>query len=70
MAAAVECVGAIDPHACRAHVEVRFSAKQMADEYELLYRRVTADWRDEATDTVEQSHCEEGRQIQPYVARD
>ena len=40
MAEAVWRVGEINPHACRAHVEVNYSAERMADEYEGLYERV------------------------------
>ena len=40
MTAAVEQVSAIDPRACRAHVEQHFSAGRMASQYEQLYRQV------------------------------
>jgi glycosyltransferase involved in cell wall biosynthesis len=40
MAAAVNTMKHIDPHACRARVEQRFAASRMAREYEELYERV------------------------------
>jgi glycosyltransferase involved in cell wall biosynthesis len=40
MAAAVRRVQAIDPAACRAHVEKNFSSARMASEYEQLYAAV------------------------------
>lgn len=42
MADAVREVTRIDARACRRHVEANFSAARMADDYELLYRRVAA----------------------------
>ena len=39
-AAAVEQVGEIDPQACRANVQARFSAEVMAAGYEQVYRKV------------------------------
>jgi glycosyltransferase involved in cell wall biosynthesis len=40
MAEAVWWTGEINPHACRAHVEINYSAERMANEYEELYARV------------------------------
>lgn len=42
MASAVERVGSLDRHACRAHVERHFSPAAMADGYERLYASVRA----------------------------
>ncbi len=42
MADAVQRVGEIDPRACRARVEERFTARRMAVEYESLYESVLA----------------------------
>jgi glycosyltransferase involved in cell wall biosynthesis len=42
MAEAVWRVGDINPHACRVHVEMSYSASRMADEYEQLYERLLA----------------------------
>ena len=39
MIAAMHRVGQIDPRTCREHVERRFSAARMADDYERLYQR-------------------------------
>jgi glycosyltransferase involved in cell wall biosynthesis len=40
MAEAVWWTGEINPHACRAHVEINYSAERMANEYQELYARV------------------------------
>ncbi len=40
MAEAVWWTGEINPHACRAHVEINYSAERMANEYEALYHKV------------------------------
>ena len=40
MAEAVWWTGEINPHACRAHVEINYSAERMANEYEALYQKV------------------------------
>jgi glycosyltransferase involved in cell wall biosynthesis len=45
MAEAVWRSGEINPHACRAHVEMNYSAERMADEYEALYERVLSSTR-------------------------
>ena len=42
MARAVERVGQISANVCRQHVEERFSAARMADDYERLYHRIAA----------------------------
>jgi glycosyltransferase involved in cell wall biosynthesis len=42
MAEAVWRVSDINPHACRVHAEMNYSASRMADEYEQLYERVLA----------------------------
>ena len=39
-AAAVDRVGALDPRACRANAEARFSVRVMAEGYERVYRKV------------------------------
>jgi glycosyltransferase involved in cell wall biosynthesis len=39
-AAAVDRVGALDPQACRANVEARFSVRVMAEGYERVFRKV------------------------------
>jgi glycosyltransferase involved in cell wall biosynthesis len=41
MAAAVDRVGEIDPHSCRARVEKMFSAQAMTTGYEEVYARVS-----------------------------
>ena len=48
MAAAVSRLEAIDPGACRAHVEQHFSAIRMADDYAILYQRVLGRSKGEA----------------------
>ncbi len=40
MAEMVWRMGEINPYACRAHVEINYSAERMADDYEALYERV------------------------------
>jgi glycosyltransferase involved in cell wall biosynthesis len=40
MTAAIECLDSIDPLACRAHVEQRFSPGALADRYLALYEKV------------------------------
>ncbi|MGE0057142.1 MAG: glycosyltransferase family 4 protein [Dehalococcoidia bacterium] len=40
MIAAIECLDAIDPLACRAHVEQHFSPRALADRYLDLYARI------------------------------
>jgi glycosyltransferase involved in cell wall biosynthesis len=42
MARAVDCVGQISTNECRQHVEERFSATRMAEDYERLYHRMAA----------------------------
>jgi len=42
MVEAVKRVDAIDRAACRRHVETRFSVERMVDDYEAIYRRLTA----------------------------
>ncbi|MGW4422157.1 glycosyltransferase family 4 protein [Streptosporangium sp. NPDC004631] len=39
---AVEAAGALDPHACRAHVARHFDVEVMTERYERVYRRIIA----------------------------
>lgn len=48
MADAVSRVGDLRAEDCRAHVKQHFAAARMADDYEILYRRVLARWVGEA----------------------
>jgi len=41
MAAAIECIDAIDPLACRLHIEKHFSPSALADRYLALYSNIT-----------------------------
>ena len=40
MAEMVWRTGEINPYACRAHVDINYSAERMANEYEALYQKV------------------------------
>jgi glycosyltransferase involved in cell wall biosynthesis len=42
---AVKRIDIIDPAACRRHVEERFTAERMADDYEVIYRRLLSEAR-------------------------
>ncbi|ULE33464.1 glycosyltransferase family 4 protein [Mycobacterium sp. IDR2000157661] len=48
LAAALEAIGDIDPHACRAHVENHFSLERMVDDYEEVYASVMVSSGDNA----------------------